>query len=161
MSGMERGPLKVRSGRVRGAPRPGPRAAQRFCRVATLATGLIAAASGAALAEPTPAVELVEGGPLKILTGYLRVGEHPAVVRGLVRRRPTSRLPTGGHLDVAAFDRQGGLLALKHVRWRGSLVGRHPAAAAYTARLGVPADLIGRIRVNYAPAGAHPIGPEQ
>lgn len=120
-----------------------------------LAFGLAIAGSGTAQAL-SPAVELRDGGRVRVVSAYLRTGEL-AVVRGMVVRAPLWRGPVSGHLHVAAFGAQGDVLSRRTVKWQGRMSGSHPAAAIYQSDLAVPAAEVARIEVAYAPDRHPPV----
>jgi len=121
---------------------------------------LASAASGCATASspadaPTVAVELTDGGHVRIRSAYLRTGGDAAVVRGMVRADPLWRGPVSGHLHIVAYGRDGEVLARRAAVWSGRLSTRPGAASVtYQAKLGVPRAQVARVAVAYAP-GAH------
>lgn len=127
----------------------------------TLALVLSAAAAIASGGCMTPRdavasvpVEFRNGGHVRIWSAYLRAGDDPAVVRGMVAPDRLWRGPIGGHLHVAAIDANGVPLARRAASWSGTLSGRHGASAPFTAPLGVPRADVARLSVSWAP-GAH------
>lgn len=110
----------------------------------------------AATGQTPPAVPatLEGGGRLRIDSAYLRVGDDPAVVRGMVRRDALWRGPVGGHLHVIAYDAAGRQLALVPALWARGEGGGHSSAMPYLAKLGVPRDQVARLAVVWRP-GRH------
>jgi len=104
--------------------------------------------ANAGLPQP-PATVDSGGGPVKIVSAYLRDGE-PAVVRGMVV--PMTPMPTSilGHLHVSAFASDGSVLARRTARWNGTLSGRRPEPRFYRVDLGVARSQVARLRVVYA-----------
>jgi hypothetical protein len=120
--------------------------------------GCLSLLLGACVSTPpvrnTVVVETVDGGHLRILSGYLQTGVEIAVVRGMVRRAPLWRGPVDGHLHISGFGHDGALVVRRATRWTGNLGGRSSNAATYQSDLGIPAAKIARVTVAYAP-GRH------
>jgi hypothetical protein len=118
---------------------------------AALASSGCLTARGAAVSVP---VDVLDGGHVRIWSAYLRAGDDPAVVRGMVAPDLLWRGPIGGHLHIVAFDANGAPRARRAARWSGTLSGRHGASVPFTAPLGVPRADVARLSVSWAP-GAH------
>lgn len=121
---------------------------------ATASMVLSSCASLGVARAPQPAIEIRNGGHMVIWTAYLRDGDDPAVVRGMVRRALLWRGPVTGHIDVTAYGADGQVLARRAARWSGSLGGAHATSAPFHAKLGVPRGDVTRLRVAFAP-GKH------
>lgn len=121
--------------------------AARLAAVALLA----GATTSAAQAETSVATTLESGGHVQVLSAYLRDGDDPAVVRGMVRRATLWRGPVDGHLHVTAYDAAGAPIARVATRWRGRAAGRHAPAMPYEAALGVSPEAVARLSVAWRP----------
>ena len=119
-----------------------------------LAVSLGGCATASSLQLPaSPAFELMGGGHLRIVSGYVR-NEPGAVVRGFVRRDPLWRGPIYGHLHITAFDVSGDVISRRATTWVGRFADSHGPPLAYQANLDVPRPDVSRITVAFAP-GRH------